>query len=51
MNVNFNRHWSALVVFDGVHIHPLLNLNFRQHACSLLLARGRHPGISYSLAF
>jgi hypothetical protein len=51
LNVNFSRRSSALVVFDGVHVHPLVNFNYRRHAFSFLLARGRRPGLSYSVTF
>jgi hypothetical protein len=51
LNVNFSRRWSSLVVFDGVHVHPLLNFTYKRYAFSLLLARGWRPGLSYSVTF
>ncbi|MGH9338157.1 MAG: hypothetical protein ACRD1R_00845 [Acidobacteriota bacterium] len=51
LSVGFTERLSALVIFDGVHIHPTLNLSLRQHHFSLLLIRGRDPGISYSVIF
>ncbi|MGI8785644.1 MAG: hypothetical protein ACR2L2_18585 [Acidobacteriota bacterium] len=42
---------SALVLFDGVHVHPTASYRWRDHAFSLILVRGRDPGISYSVAF
>ncbi len=40
-----------MVVFDGVHVHPLLNFSYRRHIVSFLLVRSRHPGVSYSASF
>jgi hypothetical protein len=51
LNVDLSRRWSSLVVFDGVHVHPLINFNYNRHAFSFLLARGRRPGVSYSVTF
>ena len=51
LNVGFTENLSALVVFDGVHVHPLLNFSWRRHGFSFLLVRGRQAGVSYSVAF
>jgi len=51
LNVGFSESLSALVIFDGVHLHPLLSLSHKRHVFSLLLVRGRHPGVSYSVSF
>jgi hypothetical protein len=51
LNVGFTENLSALVVFDGVHVHPLLNFSWRRHGFSFLLARGRQAGVSYSISF
>jgi hypothetical protein len=51
LSVGFHEKVSALVVFDGVHVHPLLNFSHRRHAFSLILVRGRDPGVSYSISF
>ncbi len=51
LNVGFTESLSAMAVFDGVHLHPLITFGHRRHVFTLLLARGRQPGISYSLSF
>jgi hypothetical protein len=51
LSVGFHEKVSALVVFDGVHVHPLLNFSHSRHAFSLILVRGRDPGVSYSISF
>lgn len=51
LNVGFVEKLTALAIFDGVHLHYLLNLSYRQHVFSFILVRGRHPGISYSVSF
>jgi hypothetical protein len=51
LNVHFSPRWSSTIIFDGVHVHPLVNFTTGRHAASLVLVRGRHPGLSYSIAF
>lgn len=51
LNVNFTRDISALVLFDGVHVHPTLNWSRGRHVLSLILVQGRQPGLSYSISF
>jgi hypothetical protein len=51
INIGFTEEFTSLVIFDGVHLHPLLNYSYKQHAFSFLLVRSRHPGISYSVSF
>lgn len=51
LNLGFTESFSALAIFDGVHVHPLLNYSHGRHGFSFLLVRGRHPGVSYSIAF
>lgn len=51
VNIGFTEQLSSLVLFDGVHVHPLLNFNYKQHVFSFLLVRGKEPGFSYSVAF
>lgn len=48
-NVSFPARLSALVLFEGVHVHPTLSFSHRGHIFSLLLVRGRDVGVSYSL--
>ena len=51
LNVGFTQYFSSLIIFDGVHVHPMLNFDYRRHTFSFLLIRGRDPGISYSVSF
>jgi hypothetical protein len=51
VNIGFTEQLSSLVIFDGVHVHPLLNFSYKRHVFSFLLVRGKEPGISYSLSF
>ncbi len=51
VNIGFTEHFGALVIFDGVHVHPLLNYSYKRHAFSFLLVRGKEPGLSYSVSF
>lgn len=51
LNVYFSKNLSALVIFDGVRVHPLLNYTRDRHTFSFILANGKLPGASYSIAF
>ena len=51
LNIGFTERLTALVIFDGVHVHPLLNYSYGRHTFSFILVRGRHPGMSYSIGF
>jgi hypothetical protein len=51
LNVNFTKRLSSTIIFDGVHVHPLLNFTAGRHAFSLIMVRGRDPGVSYSVSF
>lgn len=51
LNVELARGLSALVLFDGVHVHELLTYARGRHGVSFVLVRGRHPGISYNVRF
>ena len=51
LNINFTRKLASTVIFDGVHVHPLLNFTTGRHAFSLIMVRGRDPGMSYSISF
>lgn len=51
LNFYYKRNWSATALFDGVRVHPLLNYARDRHAFSLILERGRNPGLSYSVTF
>jgi hypothetical protein len=51
LNINFTQNFTSTVIFDGVHVHPLLNFNYGRHVFSLLMVKGRDPGVSYSISF
>lgn len=51
LNIGFTERFTGLAIFDGVHVHPLLNYSYEQHGFSFLLVRGRHPGFAYSVSF
>jgi hypothetical protein len=51
LNIGFTESFTGLAIFDGVHVHPLLNYMHGRHGFSLLFVRGRHPGLSYSISF
>ena len=51
LSVGFTEQWGALALFDGVHLHPMVNFSRGRHVVSLILVRGRDPGVSYSISF
>ena len=51
LNINFTKKFSSTVLYDGVHVHPLLNFSTGRHTFSLLMVKGRDPGISYSISY
>lgn len=51
INVGFTESLSSMVIFDGFHVHPLVNFGYRRHVFTFLLVRGRQPGLSYSVSF
>ena len=51
INVGFTESLGAMVIFDGVHVHPLVNFSRKRHVFTFLLVRGRQPGLSYSISF
>jgi hypothetical protein len=51
LSISLNEHLSALVTFNGVNVHPLLTFTHQRHALSLIMVKGRDPGMSYSVTF
>lgn len=51
VSIFFDKNFSALITFNGVHIHPLVNFTHRRHVLSLVMVKGRDPGFSYSIVF
>lgn len=50
-HLDLPKSFSAQVLFDGVHVHPMATFSHRRHVVSILLVRGRSPGVSYSISF
>jgi hypothetical protein len=51
LSITLNEKFSLLATFNGVNVHPLLNFTHGRHALSLIMVKGREPGMSYSVAF
>jgi len=50
-NLTLSERASALVIYDGVHVHPTLSWTQGPHVATFLLVEGKDPGISYSYSF
>jgi hypothetical protein len=51
LHAAFTESLGALVIFDGVHAHGLVNVSRGRHVFSLVLVRWQDVGVSYSIAF
>jgi hypothetical protein len=51
LNVALSKNFSLLTTFNGVNVHPLLIFTHDRHALSLIMVKGRQPGMSYSVGF
>lgn len=51
VNVRFSDQASALVIYDGVNVHPTVSWAEGRHVFSFLMVEGTHPGLSYSVSF
>jgi hypothetical protein len=52
LTISLRQDLSALVIFDGVKVHPTLTYALgKRHVVTFLLAQGRNPGASYSISF
>jgi hypothetical protein len=51
LNINLESGWSSTILFDGVRVHPLINYTHGRHQFGVIMERGRHAGISYSISF
>ena len=45
------KDFSLIATYNGVQVHPLLNFTHGRHALSLIMVKGRDPGMSYSIRF
>ena len=51
VNLELPKNFSALAIYDGVHIHPGLSYSHSRHVFTFLLIEERDPGVSYSISF
>ncbi|HLA12345.1 MAG TPA: hypothetical protein VJ023_17295 [Pyrinomonadaceae bacterium] len=51
LGVFLTEKFSALVTYNGVNVHPVLTFTHERHAFSLIMVKGRDPGVSYSVTF
>jgi len=51
VNVALPADFSALLIFDGVHLHPTFHWSRDRHSLGLILVRSRDVGFSYSVRF
>lgn len=51
LNIFLGKGFSLLATYNGVQVHPLLNYSHGRHALSLVMVKGRDPGMSYSVTF
>jgi hypothetical protein len=50
-SLTLNKNFSILATYNGVNVHPLLLFSHDRHVLSLILVKGRDPGMSYSITF
>jgi hypothetical protein len=52
LNIRLRNNLTSLIQFDGVKLHPTLTYTFNDtHSLTLLMIRGKQPGVSYTLSF
>ena len=52
LNVRLRKDLSTLIQFDGVKVHPTLTYTFNPtHSLTLLMIRGKSPGMTYTFSF
>ncbi len=51
LSVFLNEKFSIVATYNGVNVHPLLNFTHKRHSLSLVMVKGRDPGMSYSITF
>lgn len=51
LNITLSRRFALLGTFNGVNVHGLLSFTHKQHTLSLVMVKGRDPGMSYSFSF
>jgi hypothetical protein len=51
LTIFLNKKLSILATYNGVNVHPLLVFTHDRHSLSLIMVKGRDPGMSYSVTF
>jgi hypothetical protein len=51
LNITLNRKFSLTGTFNGVNVHGLLTFTHQHHSWSLVMVKGKDPGMSYSFSF
>ncbi len=51
LNISLTKKLSLLATYNGVNVHPLLIFSHERHSLSLIMVKGREPGMSYSISF
>jgi len=51
LTIFLGKGFSLITTYNGVQVHPLLNFTHGRHALSLVMVKGRVPGMSYSVRF
>lgn len=51
LNISLNEKFSLLTTYNGVNVHPMLIFSHDRHSLSLIMVKGRDPGMSYSISF
>ncbi len=50
-NIRFPQNFSALIIYDGVKVHPTASWAYRNFVFMFLLTAGQDPGVGVSAAF
>lgn len=51
LSISLNKKFSILATYNGVNVHPVLTFSHNRHALSLIMVKGRDPGMSYCVTF
>lgn len=51
LSARLPHDFGALVLFDGVHVHPTVDWTWKRFVFGLLLVECKDPGVSISVAF
>lgn len=49
LTIFLRKGFSVIATYNGVQVHPLLSYTHGRHALSLIMVKGRDPGMSYSI--